>query len=78
MTFGFGDKQCLDIISIYGIAMGGVDADQISKKNGMRKTIIFAIKKIKKQWRKRFPSIHVIILGDLQETISGSDIDNLG
>jgi len=78
MAFGFNNDQCLGIISLYGVAMGGPDADHISRKNDLRRTIIFAIRKIQKQWKKRFPNINIMILGDLQETVTTSDLDNLG
>jgi len=78
MAFGFSNNQSLGIISVYGVSMGGLNAEQISEKNDMRKTIIFAIQKIRKRWRKSFPSINIMVLGDLQETISTSNMDNLG
>jgi len=78
IAFGFENQQSIGIISIYGIAMGSIDADQLQRKNDLRRTIVFAVRKISRQWKKKFPQITIMIMGDMQETLTTSDFDNLG
>jgi len=78
IAFGFDNGQSIGILSVYGYARGGANAEEVSRKNDLRRALIFAIKKIQRQWRKKFPNIHVMVLGDMQETYTTSDLDNLG
>jgi len=79
IAFGFGKHQQLGIISIYGISesTGNSEEEKKSKRN-IRNTTTFLVKKIMKQWKHQFPDMGVIIMGDLQETVTKSDRDNLG
>jgi len=78
MAFGFAKGQSIGLISIYGYARGGMNAEEVSKKNDLRRALLFAIKKIQRQWKKKIPNINIMILGDMQETYTTSDLDNLG
>ena len=69
----------MGIISVYAIAQGnrcnfvhGEDREET------RTTCVHAINELHKKWTKSFPGIFIMVLGDLQETVTESDIDNLG
>jgi len=78
VAFGFGKKQSFGFISLYGFARGNINQDDLARKNDLRKTLIYAVRKIQRQWKTKFPNITIIILGDMQETLSISDFDNIG
>ena len=79
IAFGFGKNQKLGIISVYAMARGGsVSKEEEDRKEQLRKTTVFLIKKLYKSWMRKFPGMQIMILGDMQETCSISDRDNLG
>ena len=79
MAFEFGRGQKLGIISLYAVANGGCYEDSdLLKRDELRKTCVYSIKMILKQWKIKFPTMHVMVLGDMQETWSESDSDNVG
>jgi len=77
IAFGFEKEQCLGIISVYGFARGSVAGSEDCQKDDLRKSLLYADKKIHKKWRSKFPKIQVMIVGDMQETFSTSNFDNL-
>jgi len=79
IAFGFRNKQKLGIISIYGITES-YDSDEKSKKDTLntRNTTTFLVKKIIGKWKQDHPGIGIMIMGDLQETLSEGDSDNVG
>jgi len=78
IAFGFEKEQCLGIISVYGFARGSIANSEDCQKDDLRKSLLYAVKKIHKKWRSKFPKIQVMIVGDMQETFSTSNFDNLG
>jgi len=77
IAFGFGDNQKLGIVSIYASTQECSQydkEDEISKSSSLN---ITAREMVKELYHK-FPNICVIIMGDLQETVSTSDRDNIG
>jgi len=79
IAFGFGKHQKIGIISIYGICESASNSEEEKKsKCDIRNTTTFLVKKIMKKWNHEFPGIGIIIMGDLQETISKEDRDNFG
>ena len=79
IAFEFGDKQQLGIISIYAItASSHKNNEERKTENKLRNTTTFLMNKLIKEWKHKFPNICIIIMGDLQETISTSDRDNTG
>jgi len=79
IAFEFGKNQKLGIISVYALARGGsASKEEEEQKNQLRRTTVFLVKKIHKSWSKKFPNIHIMILGDMQETCTVSDRDNIG
>jgi len=79
-TFGCDDEgriQRLGIISIYGVSGEGKSKSGVSKKS-VRSLLTSCVVKIKKDWLDKYPGICIMILGDLQETISTENIDNFG
>ena len=79
IAFGFSNKQKLGIISIYGIT-DSFKVDESSRKEiqDTRNTTTFLVKKIIKEWERAHPGIGIMIMGDLQETMSEEDSDNVG
>jgi len=78
--FGSDDKgkiQRLGIVSVYGVSGEGKSKSGMLKKN-IRSLLTACVKKIMKSWVDKFPGICIMILGDLQETISIKDKDNFG
>jgi len=77
IAFGFDGDQKLGIISVYAstkecaISDKDYDSSKIS-------TITLSVKKMKKELTHKFPGICIMIMGDLQETISTTDYDNIG
>ena len=79
IAFEFGKNQKLGIISVYAMARGGsASKDDEDKKEQLRKTTVFLIKKLHKTWMRKFPGMQIMILGDMQETCSTTDRDNIG
>ena len=79
IAFGFGNHQQLGIISLYGISESNGNSEEEKRtKSNVRNTTTFLVKKIMKQWKHQFPKMGIIIMGDLQETVTKSDKDNLG
>ena len=79
IAFEFGKNQKLGIISVYAMARGGsANKEEEAKKEQLRRTTVFLIKKLHRAWSKKFPNIHIMILGDMQETCSITDRDNIG
>jgi len=79
IAFEFGKNQKLGIISVYAMARGGSEnKEEEDREDQLRQTTVFLIKKLHRTWSKKFPNIHIMILGDMQETCSISDRDNIG
>ena len=78
IAFGFENQQSLGIISVYGFARGSQCLEKGTQENDLRKSLLLAVKKISRKWKAKFPNIKIMIMGDMQETLSTSDIDNLG
>jgi len=77
IAFKFDGEQILGIISVYALARGG-DGQEKERKEELRRTTVILIQRQMKKWKKKFPTIQIMILGDMQETESMSDLDNLG
>jgi len=78
IAFQFEDNAYLGIISIYALARGGgSNADQ-DQKEKLCHTTVKLVKQQYKKWLCQFPNINIMIMGDMQETVTLSDIDNLG
>jgi len=75
--FNFAGEQLLGIISVYALARGGEGSDK-DRKEELRHTTVLLIRRQIRKWKKKFPSMQVMILGDMQETESITDLDNLG
>ena len=73
-AFNLGKNNTLGIISIYASSaeIHGNCSD------GINSEIIESIKNIRCKWQEDFPDINIMFLGDLQETCSNSDRDNVG
>jgi len=79
LAFEFGNKQRLGIISVYAVAQGNrCNYIHGEDREKTRTTCVYAITELRKKWCKAFPGIFIMVLGDLQETVTVSDIDNLG
>ena len=77
IAFQFSSTQSLGIISVYA----STQECALQEKDDEHKKIsslTSSVRKMVKELHHNFPGICVIILGDLQETISTSDKDNLG
>jgi len=78
MAFEFGKNEYLGIISVYAFARGGgsdIDQDQREK---LRQTTVQLVRQQYRKWLRQFPTINIMIMGDMQETVTTLDIDNLG
>ena len=79
IAFEFGRNQKIGIISIYSITDStGTDENQRKLINDTRNTTTFLVKKIMKEWKHEFQDIGIVIMGDLQETMTEDDTDNVG
>jgi len=78
IAFQFDNDQKIGIISVYALANGGMDAESDSKKHDLRKSIVYSISKKSRQWKKKYPNMDIMILGDFQETCTTTDFDNVG
>jgi len=79
IAFEFGEKQQLGIISIYSItASSHKDEHERKMESKLRNTTTFLMNKTIKEWQHKFPNICIMVMGDLQETITTTDRDNIG
>jgi len=76
MAFEFDKKQQLGIISIYACSADMHSTNPIMKN--INDNILNCIKSTRNRWKKLFPSMTIIIMGDFQETLSPSNRDNIG
>ena len=74
VAFRFGDGKSLGIISVYASSIEVHD----NITSGTNDDISDRISKIKSSWSKEFQNISTIIVGDLQETCTISNRDNIG
>ena len=77
IAFKFGDQQQIGFISVYAPA-DVLNSSQSNEGNSSLQITTDIVMKIKDKWESENPNIQVIILGDLQETISIYDKDNIG
>jgi len=79
IAFDLGKGVQIGIISIYAPTRNSTNIDLLedSSHPSMRITNNL-VQKILSKWKKLFPDMATMILGDFQETISTSDRDNLG
>jgi len=75
IAFKFGDGKMLGIISIYA---SSAEAHSTTAASGINSDIITYIDDTMDKWQIQFPDINIIVLGDLQETCSTLNRDNLG
>jgi len=79
IAFGFKSNQKIGIISIYSITDSShATEDERIEATNTRNTTTYLVNKISKQWKHDHPGIGVIIMGDLQETLTETDLDNVG
>ena len=78
IAFQFDNHQKLGIISVYALARGGNSPEVLREREKLRRETVTIIKKQYKAWMNAYPGIQIMILGDLQETVSKSSQDNLG
>ena len=74
IAFGFGDGSKLGICSIYASSAETHNNDIM----GENAEIIEIFEDTKAQWKREFPDIHIIMIGDFQETLTISNKDNIG
>jgi len=77
IAFGFADNQMLGIISIYASTQECALIDKEYDKSKMS-SLTIAVKKMIKNLNHQFPGICIMVMGDMQETISTTDQDNIG
>ena len=78
IAFEFDHGHKLGIISVYALARGGGTSGDIAEREKLRQTTVTLIKKQYKAWMNEYPGIQIMILGDMQETVSTLDTDNMG
>jgi len=76
IAFGFDNGQKVGIISVYASTRGALGKTP-EDKDTLQLTVD-TIREIMRTWYHNFPNICIMVLGDLQETITTLDIDNLG
>jgi len=77
IAFNFSKKQKIGFISVYA----PTNALQHSPESSSNTTLQITsdiIAKIKSKWEYEHPDIQIIVLGDMQETMSLSNRDNIG
>ena len=77
IAFKFNAEQQIGLISVYAPAKVMTSSTLIEGNSSLQITSDIVSKTIKK-WESEHPKIQIIILGDLQETISIHNRDNLG
>ena len=75
--FKFNAKQKIGIISVYAPA-NVMTSSTLTEGNSSLQITSDLVSKTIKKWEAENPTIQIIILGDLQETISVHDRDNIG
>ena len=79
IAFGFKNNQKVGIISIYSITDSSHSSEEERREaENIRNTTTFLVRKISKQWKDEHPGIGIVIMGDLQETLTETDADNIG
>jgi len=78
IAFEFDHGHKLGIISVYALARGGGNSEDLANREKLRQTTVAMIRKQYKAWMNEFPGIQIMLLGDMQETVSTLDTDNLG
>ena len=78
IAFQFGNGEQLGILSVYAVARGGGTSEEKIQRDKLRCTTVTLVKKQHRKWLKQFPKIKIMIMGDMQETISVTDMDNMG
>jgi len=78
LPFKLSDTQMLGIISIYAITSGDEVLADGSHKTKIRINTAKKAREIYDIWIKKYPGIIISIIGDLQETWSKTNLDNLG
>jgi len=74
ISFKFGDGKTLGIISIYASSA----ETHSTTTSGVNSDILTYIDDTMTKWQTQHPDMNIIVLGDLQETCSTLDKDNLG
>ena len=81
IAFDLGDKQRINIISVYASTKeafaGSSNNDAQNEEDNLNSTAEL-IDEIKGNIAHKYPGICTIIMGDLQETLSTNDRDNIG
>ena len=77
IAFGFEEKQKLGIISVYASTKECALSDKDNEFSKLSEITLTA-KKMMKDLEHKFPGICIIVMGDLQETISTTDYGNIG
>jgi len=74
ISFKFGDGKALGIISVYASSA----ETHSGTTTGINTDIINYIDDTMSKWKEQSPDINIVVLGDLQETCSTLNKDNLG
>jgi len=77
IAFDFGNDQKIGLISIYAPA-NVHNSSKSTDDNSSLQITTDIVSKISKKWKKEHSDIQIILLGDLQETISTTNRDNIG
>ena len=78
IAFQFQNGEKLGIISVYALARGGGSKTDHLEREKLRQSTVTQVKIQYKKWTRQHPNIKVMIMGDMQETVSMSDQDNMG
>jgi len=77
IAFGFDDGHKLGLISVYTSTQECSISDKVYDKSKLS-SVTLTVKKMIKEIKHKFPGIYVMVLGDMQETITTSEYDNVG
>jgi len=78
IPFQLSHSQIIGIISIYAITTGDSILADGNSKTKIRQETTKKINAIFNKWRKRYPQIFIVMMGDFQETWTTTNLDNLG
>ena len=78
MAFQFESGEKLGIISIYALARGGSLNADLTEREKLRQTTVTLVKRQHSKWLRQYPNIKIMIMGDMQETVSTTNKDNMG
>jgi len=80
IAFDLGNNQLLGIISVYASTVEATASGSDSMQNDEEQLNSTAelISKVKERFSFKYPDMCIVVMGDIQETLTTEDVDNMG